>query len=85
MTDAVTRPISFRLPVELMDRIDALVRDGESTTRTAFVRRALDSELRRIDYAHEAATYDLGQVPPDPELDEWSRAAAHAFSDSDLD
>lgn len=64
--------IAVRLPESLVEAVDALVEAGEAKSRASVVERALRRELRKIEYAREAA---MRAADPerfrDPELEAW--------------
>lgn len=62
----MTTQIAIRLPDELVEFVDSLVRRGVATSRAALIARLLDRERRR-----ERALRDLEIVErtPDPEMD----------------
>jgi DNA primase large subunit len=61
--------------VDLVARVDALVRAGAVRSRTEIMESALERELRRRLYEHDAEIYRSGV--PDPDLDalnDWMQA-----------
>jgi hypothetical protein len=46
-SDEETRPISIRLPVKILDKIDALKESGEYMTRSELIREAVRFWLRQ--------------------------------------
>lgn len=67
--------IAVRLPDDLVASVDALVAAGEARSRASVIERALRRELRKLEYAREAA---MRAADPerfrDPELEamaEW--------------
>ncbi|MFV2021123.1 ribbon-helix-helix domain-containing protein [Micromonospora sp. LOL_023] len=65
--------IAVRLPDDLVEFVDELVRDGGAPSRAAVVARALRRERRQTAAARDAAI--LARVEPDADLD---RLAGHA-------
>ena len=64
----------MRLPEELVDFVDELVREGAEGSRAAVVTRALERERRRAVAARDAAI--LARAGEDPELDRLARHVA---------
>lgn len=62
----MTTQIAIRLPDELVDFVDTMVRRGAATSRAALIARLLDRERRR-----ERARQDLEIIKrtADPEMD----------------
>ena len=70
----MTTQIAVRLPDELVEFVDRLIRDGRATSRADAVARALERERRR-----ELGRLDLERLAaagPDPELDAFIEHAA---------
>jgi Arc/MetJ-type ribon-helix-helix transcriptional regulator len=65
----MTTQIAIRLPDELVEFVDTMVRRGVATSRAALIARLLDRERRR-----ERALQDLEIIrrTPDPEMDALS-------------
>lgn len=66
----------MRLPEELVDVVDELVREGAEGSRAAVVTRALERGRRRAVAARDAAI--LARAGEDPELDRLARHVAGA-------
>jgi Arc/MetJ-type ribon-helix-helix transcriptional regulator len=78
----MTTQIAVRLPDELVEFVDRLIRDGRATSRADAVARALERERRR-----ELGRLDLERLAaagPDPELDAFIEHAAES-AQPDLD
>lgn len=74
--------ITIRLPDELVDFLDELVRSGDAASRAAAVARALERERRRQTAERDAAI--LARSGADPDMDRLARhAAATAMDDLD--
>ena len=71
--------ITVRLPDDIVDFIDTLVRDGNASSRAAVVSRALDRERRRQIANRDAAI--LSKFGGDREMDELADYAAHVRMD----
>jgi Arc/MetJ-type ribon-helix-helix transcriptional regulator len=77
--------IAIRLPDELVEYVDELVRNGEAPSRAAVVARALRHERRQAAAARDAAILaSLARTEPDSDLDQLARYAADTPMD-DLD
>ena len=75
----MTKQIAVRLPDELVDFVDGLVRAGAGRSRAAVVSRALERERRRAVAARDAEI--LAASGPDPELAGLAEHAAGLHSD----
>ena len=74
--------IAVRLPDELVEFLDELVRSGSVASRAAAVTRALERERRRLTAERDAAI--LVRTGADPDMDQLARhAAATAMDDLD--
>ena len=74
--------IAIRLPDELVEFLDDLVKSGHATSRAAAVARALERERRRQTAERDAAI--LARSGADPDMDSLARdAAATAMDDLD--
>jgi Arc/MetJ-type ribon-helix-helix transcriptional regulator len=78
----VSTQIAVRLPDELVEFVDRLVRDGRAPSRAAVVSRALHRELRRETAARDAAI--LAGSDADDDMDALARHVVHSPLD-DLD
>jgi Arc/MetJ-type ribon-helix-helix transcriptional regulator len=77
----MTTQIAVRLPDELVDFVDSMVRRGVVTSRAAFIARLLEREHRR-----QQALEDLEiikRVGPDPELNAVAQWQAENFPEID--
>jgi Arc/MetJ-type ribon-helix-helix transcriptional regulator len=72
----MTRQIAVRLPDDIVDFVDGLVRDGSANSRAAVVTRALQRERRRAIAAHDAAI--LANAGADPDMDSLAEHVARA-------
>ena len=70
----MSRQIAVRLPDDLVEFIDQVVRNGQAVSRAAVVARAVDRERRREIAARDAAI--LAKAGPDPEFDRLAALAA---------
>jgi Arc/MetJ-type ribon-helix-helix transcriptional regulator len=75
----MSKQIAVRLPEDIVDFIDALVRDGKADSRAIVVRRALERERRRAIAAQDAAI--LARSPADNDMDLLARHVAGAALD----
>jgi Arc/MetJ-type ribon-helix-helix transcriptional regulator len=69
----MSRQIAVRLPDDLVEFVDEIVRGGQQPSRAAVVARALERERRRMVAARDAEI--LAATGPDPVL---SGLAEHA-------
>jgi Arc/MetJ-type ribon-helix-helix transcriptional regulator len=74
--------IAVRLPTELVEFIDQLVRDGQASSRAAVVAQAVKREQRRATAAQDAAI--LAEAGADDDLDDLADFASRTPM-SDLD
>lgn len=72
----MSKQIAVRLPDDLVDFVDALVRDGKADSRAIVVRRALERERRRAVAAHDAAI--LARSAADTDMDDLARHLVRA-------
>lgn len=73
----MSKQIAVRLDEALVDRIDALIEQGEVASRAGFVASALERELRHRLAEHDASVYaGLGTADPD-DLTALARYGAH--------
>jgi len=75
----MSKQIAVRLPDELVEFIDTLVRRGSASSRAAFVTRALERERRREIAARDAMI--LAAADADPDLDSLAEHAARTPMD----
>jgi predicted transcriptional regulator len=62
----MSKQIAVRLPDEIVEFVDEIVRTGGGRSRAAVVTRALERERRRFVAVHDAEI--LACTGPDPEL-----------------
>lgn len=67
----MSKQIAVRLPEDIVEFVDALVRDGAADSRAVVVRRALERERRRTIAAQDAAI--LARSAADTEMDMLAR------------
>lgn len=72
----MSKQIAVRLPDDIVDFVDALVRGGRADSRAHVVRRALQRERRRAVAAHDAAI--LARSDPDTDMDDLARHVLRA-------
>ncbi len=72
----MSKQIAVRLPQDIVDFIDELVRDGQAESRAIVVRRALERERRRAIAARDAEI--LARAGADAEMDSLARYAVQA-------
>lgn len=70
----MSKQIAVRLPDDLVEFVDALVRDGDAKSRAAVVTRALERERRRAIAARDVAI--LIRDGDDPDMDGLAEYAA---------
>lgn len=70
----MSKQIAVRLPDELVDFVDEIVRSGSDRSRAAVVVRALEREQRRTIAARDAEI--LERTGPDPALEGLAEHAA---------
>lgn len=75
----MSKQIAVRLPDDLVDFVDALVREGKADSRAIVVRRALERERRRAIALRDAAI--LARCGTDAEMDTLARHVAGAALD----
>lgn len=72
----MSKQIAVRLPKDIVDFVDALVRDGQADSRAVVVRRALERERRRSIAARDAEILARGGV--DADMDSLAEHVAQA-------
>lgn len=72
----MSKQIAVRLPDDLVDFVDDLVKDGNAKSRATVVTRALQRERRRQIAARDAAI--LARAGPDADMDSLARHGARA-------
>jgi Arc/MetJ-type ribon-helix-helix transcriptional regulator len=72
----MTKQIAVRIPDDLVEFVDGVVRSGAERSRAAVVTHALERERRRADAARDATI--LARTGPDPELSGLADYAAGA-------
>jgi Arc/MetJ-type ribon-helix-helix transcriptional regulator len=77
----MSKQIAVRLPDELVDFVDALVKEGEAKSRADVVTRALQRELRRAIAARDVAI--LIRDGDDSDMDSLAEYAARLPLDLD--
>ncbi|HEV7808916.1 MAG TPA: YlcI/YnfO family protein [Solirubrobacteraceae bacterium] len=75
----MSKQIAVRLPDDIVDFIDALVRDGTAGSRAIVVRRALERERRRAIAAQDAAI--LAASGTDADMDALAEHVVRAALD----
>jgi Arc/MetJ-type ribon-helix-helix transcriptional regulator len=70
----MSKQIAVRLPDQLVEFVDEVVRSGQGASRAAVVTRALERERRRMVAMRDAKI--LASVGPDPELEGLAGYAA---------
>lgn len=70
----MSKQIAVRLPDDIVEFVDALVRDGKADSRAIVVRRALERERRQAIAARDAAI--LARSNADADMDEFARHVA---------
>ena len=75
----MSKQIAVRLPEELVDFVDSVVKAGTQQSRAAVVIRALERERRRAIAARDAEI--LAAAGPDADLDALARHAVAATAD----
>lgn len=74
----MTVQVSLRLDERLVAQVDELVQTGEARSRAEVFESALERELRRRLYEHDAQLYaEQGEDPETQEFLEWARGRAH--------
>jgi Arc/MetJ-type ribon-helix-helix transcriptional regulator len=63
----MSKQIAVRLPEDIVEFVDALVRDGHADSRAIVVRRALERERRRAIAARDAEI--LARAATDSDMD----------------
>lgn len=72
----MSKQIAVRLPEDIVDFVDELVRDGQAGSRAIVVRRALERERRRSVAARDAEILARGGV--DADMDSLAEHVAQA-------
>lgn len=72
----MSKQIAVRLPEDIVDFVDELVRDGQADSRAIVVRRALERERRRSIAARDAEI--LARVGTDADMDSLAEHVAQA-------
>jgi len=72
----MSKQIAVRLPEDIVEFIDGLIRDGKADSRAVVVTRALERERRRSIAARDAAI--LAGAGDDADMDSLARSVAHA-------
>jgi Arc/MetJ-type ribon-helix-helix transcriptional regulator len=72
----MSKQIAVRLPDDIVEFVDALVREGKADSRAIVVRRALERERRRTVALQDAAI--LARYGTDAEMDTLARHVAGA-------
>ena len=63
----MSKQIAVRLPDDIVDFVDTLIKDGKASSRAIVVTRALERERRRAIAAQDAAI--LARAAADPDMD----------------
>ena len=71
----MSKQIAVRLPDDLVDFVDDLVKEGNAKSRATVVTRALQREQRRQFAARDAA---IARAGPDADMDSLARHVARA-------
>ncbi len=72
----MTKQIAVRLPEDIVDFVDELVREGQADSRAIVVRRALERERRRSIAARDAEI--LARAGGDADMDSLAEHVAQA-------
>ena len=72
----MSKQIAVRLPEDIVEFVDGLVRDGKADSRAMVVTRALQRERRRSIAARDAAI--LAHAGGDADMDSLADHVAHA-------
>lgn len=72
----MSKQIAVRLPEDIVDFVDELVRDGQADSRAIVVRRALERERRRSIAARDAQILARGGM--DADMDSLAEHVAQA-------
>ena len=73
----MSKQIAVRLPEEIVDFVDALVREGSASSRAVVLTRALQREQRRAVAARDAAILARA-AGDDDDMDGLAEHVAHA-------
>jgi Arc/MetJ-type ribon-helix-helix transcriptional regulator len=71
----MSKQIAVRLPEDIVEFVDALIRDGKAASRAIVVTRALERERRRSIAARDAVI--LAAAGDDADMDSLAGHAAH--------
>jgi Arc/MetJ-type ribon-helix-helix transcriptional regulator len=74
----MSKQIAVRLPDDLVDFVDTLIKDGKAKSRATVVTRALERERRRVIAAQDAAILAGAGADTDAEMDDLARHVASA-------
>lgn len=77
----MSKQIAVRLPDEIVEFVDTLVKDGKARSRATVVTRALERERRRVIAAQDAAI--LARADPDTDMDGLAQHIVSAPLDLD--
>ena len=72
----MSKQIAVRLPEDIVEFVDGLVREGKADSRAILVTRALERERRRSITARDAAI--LARADGDGDMDSLAGHVAHA-------
>lgn len=72
----MSKQIAVRLPEDIVEFVDGLIKDGKAGSRAVVVTRALERERRRSIAAHDAAI--LARVRGDEDMDRLAGHVAQA-------
>ena len=72
----MSKQIAVRLPEDIVEFVDGLIRDGKAASRAIVVTRALERERRRSIAARDAAI--LAAAGGDADMDSLAGHVAHA-------
>jgi Arc/MetJ-type ribon-helix-helix transcriptional regulator len=72
----MSKQIAVRLPDDIVDFVDSLIKDGQASSRATVVTRALERERRRAIAAQDAAI--LARAGADTDMDRLAEHVAGA-------
>ena len=72
----MSKQIAVRLPEDIVEFVDGLIKDGKADSRAIVVTRALERERRRLIAARDAAI--LARAGSDGDMDKLADHVAHA-------
>ena len=72
----MSKQIAVRLPDDIVDFVDTLIKDGKASSRATVVTRALERERRRAIAAQDAAI--LARAGTDTDMDGLAQHVASA-------